>query len=92
MGESGQHRAHGSRLKASHPNGFAHGYPGKLYTRGEAESAIADATIVIDLLAVLSPLPCPMDLFVLTRDELERARQEGAPLVREALSHGIDLL
>ena len=28
------------------PNGFADGYPGKLYTRGEAEQAIADATIV----------------------------------------------
>lgn len=33
-------------IPARYPNGFADGYPGKLYTRGEAEQAIADATIV----------------------------------------------
>ena len=32
-----------------YPNGFASGYPGKLYTRGEAEGAIADAEQVIEL-------------------------------------------
>jgi HEPN domain-containing protein len=36
-------------IPARYPNGFASGYPGKLYTRGEAESAIADATIIIEL-------------------------------------------
>ena len=35
-------------IPARYPNGFADGYPGKLYTRGEAEQAIADATIVAD--------------------------------------------
>jgi HEPN domain-containing protein len=30
------------------PNGFASGYPGKLYTRGEAEGAIADAQQILD--------------------------------------------
>ena len=31
-----------------YPNGFASGYPGKLYTQGEAEGAIADAKILIE--------------------------------------------
>jgi len=31
-------------IPARYPNGFASGYPAKLYTRGEAEGAIADAT------------------------------------------------
>jgi HEPN domain-containing protein len=35
-------------IPARYPNGFAAGYPGKLYTRGEAEQAIADATTVIE--------------------------------------------
>lgn len=30
-------------IPARYPNGFPAGYPGKLYTRGEAEKAIADA-------------------------------------------------
>jgi predicted nucleotidyltransferase len=47
---------------------------------------------VSDMLAALSPLPCPIDLVVLTGEEFERARQEQAPILREALSHGIDLL
>ena len=46
---------------------------------------------VPDLLRAMSP-PCPVDLFILTKDEFERAREEGAPLVREALGSGIDLL
>lgn len=35
-------------IPARYPNGLAASYPGKLYTRGEAEHAIADATIVIE--------------------------------------------
>ena len=35
-------------LPARYPNGFAAGYPGKLYTRGEAEQAIEDATAIIE--------------------------------------------
>jgi predicted nucleotidyltransferase len=47
---------------------------------------------VPDVLAAISPLPCPIDLFVLSAGEFERARRERIPLVREALAHGIDLL
>lgn len=43
------------------------------------------------MLAALSPLPCPVDLSVLTADEFERARGDDDPLVREALASGIDL-
>jgi predicted nucleotidyltransferase len=44
------------------------------------------------MLQALSPLPCMVDLFVLTSQELEAARGDNAPLVREALAKGIDLL
>jgi len=44
------------------------------------------------VLRALAPLPCPVDLFVLTADELERFRSEGSPLVRVALESGQDLL
>jgi len=47
---------------------------------------------VPDLLAAMSPVPGPVDAFVLTQAEFDRARAEGAPLVREALAKGIDLL
>lgn len=33
-------------IPARYPNGFASGYPGKLYTRGEAEQAINDAATI----------------------------------------------
>jgi len=35
-------------IPARYPNGFADGYPGKLYTRGESEQAIADATHITE--------------------------------------------
>jgi len=35
-------------IPARYPNGFASSYPGKLYTRGEAEEAIGDAGHIID--------------------------------------------
>ena len=44
------------------------------------------------LLQAMSPLPCPIDLFVLTNDEMARAQQDTDPLVREALTSGIELL
>jgi predicted nucleotidyltransferase len=44
------------------------------------------------VLAAMTPLPCPIDLFVLTVDEFERARREGDAFVREALARGLDLL
>lgn len=46
---------------------------------------------VPELLRALSPLPCPVDLFVVTTDELDRAQHEQSPLVREALAAGLDL-
>jgi predicted nucleotidyltransferase len=44
------------------------------------------------LLGALAPLPCPVDLLVLTRAEVERAELDGSPLVRVALATGIDLV
>lgn len=44
------------------------------------------------VLAAMTPLPCPIDLFVLTVDEFERAHREGDTFVREALARGLDLL
>jgi hypothetical protein len=38
------------------------------------------------------PLPCPIDLFVLTAEEIEQHAGDGHPLLREALTHGRDLL
>lgn len=35
-------------IPARYPNGFAAGYPGKLYTQGEARQAIADADIITE--------------------------------------------
>jgi HEPN domain-containing protein len=35
-------------IPARYPNGFASGFPGKLYTRGEAEGAISDATDILE--------------------------------------------
>lgn len=45
-----------------------------------------------EILSAMSPLPCPLDLHVVTIEELDRARERGAPLVREALKNGLDLL
>ena len=44
------------------------------------------------VLAAMAPLPCPIDLVVLTVDEFGRARLEGDAFVREALAGGLDLL
>ncbi len=35
-------------IPARYPNGFASGYPGKLYTRAEAEGAIADGQKILE--------------------------------------------
>lgn len=35
-------------IPSRYPNGFAASYPGKLYTKGEAEQAIADAALIAD--------------------------------------------
>jgi len=47
---------------------------------------------VPDVLSALMPLPCPVDLFVLTSEEFDRYSREGQPLVREVRQHGRDLL
>jgi predicted nucleotidyltransferase len=47
---------------------------------------------VPELLAALAPLPCPVDLFVLTSTEVEAGRRSGSPLLRVVLSTGVDLL
>jgi predicted nucleotidyltransferase len=47
---------------------------------------------VPEVLRALRPLPCPVDLFVLTSEELDRYAREGHPLVREVLERGRDLL
>lgn len=57
-------------------------------TRSEHARA---ADRVPELLRAMAPLPCPVDLFVITADELERAQREQSPLVREALAAGLDL-
>ncbi len=58
--------------------------------------ATADAPLARDrvpgVLEALSPLPCPVDLFVVTEEELERGRRGGSPLLREAMAHGIELI
>jgi predicted nucleotidyltransferase len=58
-----------------------------------AESAQREARDrVPSMMRALMPLPCPVDLFILTEQEFERHRSERHPLVREALDHGRDLL
>lgn len=47
---------------------------------------------VPQMLFAFSPLPCPMDVFVLTTAEADRYQKEDAPLVRIATSTGVDLL
>ena len=44
------------------------------------------------LLEAMGPTPCPVDLFVLTAGEKDRALGEGHPLLREALENGVDLV
>lgn len=45
-----------------------------------------------EMIRALSPLPSPVDLFILTRAEAERFGKEGSPLLRLALATGLDLL
>jgi HEPN domain-containing protein len=35
-------------IPARYPNGFVASYPGRMYTRGEAQQAIADATFITE--------------------------------------------
>ena len=47
---------------------------------------------VPEILNAFSPLPCPIDLFVLTSAEFERSQEEKSPLLLAAASSGTDLL
>jgi hypothetical protein len=44
------------------------------------------------VLRALSPLPCSVDLILMTSDESACAGRSGEPLVRTALATGVDLL
>jgi hypothetical protein len=46
---------------------------------------------VPEMLAALLPLPCPVDLFVLTSDEVRRF-EGSSPLLRVVEETGVDLL
>lgn len=58
----------------------------------QSSDAIRPIDRVPQVLAAMSPLPCPVDLFVWTAEEFRSAQREGTPLLREALEHGLDLL
>jgi len=47
---------------------------------------------VPEVLAALAPLPCPVDLFVVTAAEAARMGESGSPILRVALRSGRDLL
>jgi predicted nucleotidyltransferase len=45
-----------------------------------------------EALRALAPLPCPLDVFVLTSAEIERFSREGSPLLETILRDGLQLL
>ncbi len=47
---------------------------------------------VPEVLRALSPLPCPVDVHVMTGDEFERSYREENPFTREVVAHAMDLL
>jgi len=78
---------------------------GSLATGNATPRSDADILVIVDnslhahsrdripeMIQALSPLPCPIDLFVLTCDEFDGYRSEGSPLLRAALNDGINLL
>jgi predicted nucleotidyltransferase len=78
---------------------------GSLQTGGATPRSDADILVVLygsehrepreripDILRAMAPLPCPVDLFVLTAAELDRAQQERDPVALLALNSGLDLL
>jgi predicted nucleotidyltransferase len=78
---------------------------GSLQTGGATPRSDADILVVLDrseyahpreripdILRALAPLPCPVDLFVLTAAELDRALREHDPVAHLALGSGLDLL
>jgi len=78
---------------------------GSLRTGGATPRSDADILVVLDrsehtdprqripdVLRAMAPLPCPIDLFVVTAEEFDRARQEGDPVATLAAESGLDLL
>ena len=78
---------------------------GSLVTNSATPRSDADILIVVEsskhdhtrdrvpeMLRALSPLPCPVDLFVVTCNEVDRFQAAGSPLLRVALKTGMDLL
>jgi predicted nucleotidyltransferase len=78
---------------------------GSLVSGNATPRSDADLLVIVDsspyetprdrvpqMLSAFSPLPCPVDLFVLTGAEFERCHQERSPLVRIAASTGKDLI
>jgi len=78
---------------------------GSLVTGGATARSDADILVVVEsspydhprdripeMLRALSPLPCPIDLFVLTCDEVERLQAEGSPLLRITTKTGMNLI
>jgi len=78
---------------------------GSLRSGGATLRSDADVLVVLDrsdyadareripeVLRAMAPLPCPIDLFVMTVAELERTEHEASPLARIALTTGVDLL
>jgi len=78
---------------------------GSLQTGGATPHSDADLLVVLDetehaeprhripgILRAMAPLPCPVDLFVLTSEELDRARLTRDPVAVLALESGLDLL
>ena len=53
---------------------------------GEIRDRIPEA------LRALAPLPCPVDLFVLTSEEIERFSRSGSALLRVVLRDGLRLV
>ena len=48
-------------IPARYPNGFAASYPGRLYTRGEVDQAIADAALITEFCGSRLPRQAPPD-------------------------------
>jgi len=78
---------------------------GSLQTGGATPRSDADVLVVLDqsehtdprqripdILRAMAPLPCPIDLFVVTVEELDRARRTRDPVAVLALESGLDLL
>jgi len=78
---------------------------GSLARGGATASSDADLLLVVaysehsrprdripGALQALRPLPCPLDLFVYTEQEVQQLREEGSALLRTIEASGVELL